>query len=76
MNVIVNAFILAFVKGAFSQFNFVPSIEPSRQKPAKTHREQALICSTKSPNPAVVYKKGRDERFLHATRFTFDPNET
>ena len=51
------------------------SIEPSRQKTAKTLRELALICSRKIPNLAVVYKKDAG-REVCATRFTFDQKET
>ena len=49
MNVIVNALILAFMNGAFSQFNFVqeaarfPYSLPG-ENPAKTHRKQAAAC--------------------------------
>ena len=80
MIIIVNAFILAFVNGVFSQFKFAqdgarfPSSLPG-EKLAKTHREQALICRRKTPRLAVVYKKDAG-REVCATRFTFDQNET
>ena len=61
MNIIVNAFILAFVNGAFSQFNFIqdsarfPSSPPGENW--LKHTVNALICSRKTPNLTVVYKK-------------------
>ena len=53
MNVIANAFILAFVNGALSPFNFAQeSARFSSSLPGenqlKTHRKQALICSGKN----------------------------
>ena len=61
MKVTVNAFILAFVNGAFSQFNFVqdsarfPSSLPGKNRLKQTVK--SLMCSGKTPNLAVVYKK-------------------
>ena len=57
--VIVNAFIVAFVNSALKKKVLLHSrecqlsIEPSRRKPAKTHHQQALICSGNSPNLAT-----------------------
>ena len=48
MDVILNVFILAFVSGALSQFNFVQeSARFPGKSPAKTNCKQALMCRRK-----------------------------
>ena len=43
------------------------SMEPSRQKPVKTHSEKDLICSRKYPVWLLCIKRKLDKRFVQLT---------
>ena len=73
MNVIVNVFILAFVNGAFSQFNFV---QDSGRFPSSLPGEKTKAKLKHTVNSLAVVCQKDAGREVCATRFTFDQNET